>query len=59
MEPMAEKMLGEDPALAREFGDKLESDDRFRNNSKPVFNGFINGRRFTMIERDFTPSLGR
>ena len=34
MEPMAEKMLGEDPALAREFGDKLESDDRFRNNSK-------------------------
>ena len=34
MEPMAEKMLAEDPALAREFGDKLESDDRFRNNSK-------------------------
>jgi murein tripeptide amidase MpaA len=34
MEPMAEKMLGEDPALAREFEDKLKSDDHFRNNPK-------------------------
>jgi len=34
MEPMAEKMLGEDPALAREFEEKLKSDDRFRNNPK-------------------------
>jgi murein tripeptide amidase MpaA len=34
MEPMAEKMLGEVPALAREFEDKLKSDDHFRNNPK-------------------------
>lgn len=32
MEPMAEKMLAEDPKLAREFEDKLKSDDQFRNN---------------------------
>ena len=32
MEPMAEKMLAEDPALAREFEDRLKSDDHFRNN---------------------------
>ena len=34
MEPMAEKMLAEDPALAREFEEKLKSDDQFRNNPK-------------------------
>jgi hypothetical protein len=34
MEPMAEKMLAEDPALALEFENKLESDDQFRNDSK-------------------------
>ena len=34
MEPMAEKMLGEDPALAEEFELKLKSDDQFRNNPK-------------------------
>ena len=32
MEPMAEKMLAEDSALAREFEDRLKSDDQFRNN---------------------------
>jgi hypothetical protein len=30
MEPMAEKMLAEDPALAEEFRKKLESDPAFR-----------------------------
>jgi murein tripeptide amidase MpaA len=34
MEPMAEKMLAEDSALAREFEGKLQSDDHFRNNPK-------------------------
>jgi hypothetical protein len=34
MEPMAERMLGEDPVLAREFEDKLKSDDYFRNSPK-------------------------
>ena len=30
MEPMAEKMLAEDPKLAAEFREKLESDEAFR-----------------------------
>ena len=34
MEPMAEKMLREDSALAREFEDKLKADHQFRNNPK-------------------------
>ena len=34
MEPIAEKMLGEDPVLAREFEDKLKSDHQFRNSPK-------------------------
>lgn len=34
MEPMAEKMLAEDPKLAQEFENKLKSDDKFRNDPK-------------------------
>ena len=34
MEPMAEKMLAEDPSLAREFEDKLKSDDEFQGSPK-------------------------
>jgi murein tripeptide amidase MpaA len=34
IEPMAEKMLAEDPVLAREFEDRLESDDQFRKNPR-------------------------
>jgi murein tripeptide amidase MpaA len=34
MEPMAERMLAEDPKLAEEFRRKLESDDDFRGNAR-------------------------
>ena len=34
MEPMAERMLAEDPALAAEFRRKIESDDAFRADSR-------------------------
>jgi hypothetical protein len=34
MEPMTEKMLGKDPALALEFEEKLKLDDHFRDNPK-------------------------
>jgi hypothetical protein len=34
MEPMAEKMLEKDPALALEFEEKLKLDNRFRDNPK-------------------------
>jgi hypothetical protein len=34
MEPMAEKMLAKDPALALEFEEKLKSDDHFRDSQK-------------------------
>jgi hypothetical protein len=34
MEPMAERMLAEDPALAEEFRRKVESDEAFRGDSR-------------------------
>jgi hypothetical protein len=34
MEPMAERMLAEDPKLAEEFRTKLEQDDAFRGSAK-------------------------
>jgi hypothetical protein len=34
MEPMAERMLAEDPKLAEEFREKLESDPDFRGDAR-------------------------
>jgi hypothetical protein len=55
MEPMAEKMLVKDPALAREFEEKLKLDDHFRDNPKERLQWFYQRTPFYDDRAGFYP----
>ena len=59
MEPMAERMLAEDPKLAEEFRTKVESDAAFRGNSRARLGGSTSARRSTTSGRGCIRSGGR